>query len=230
MKRALLLLLLAVPLAAQVDVTVVNAIPNALSNETERDAEPSIAVDPADPRRIALSAFTPDPLMSGNAPIFVSTNGGASWELRPMVPGGNVTWDVSLRFGGLSGILYGAGIPEFSSLTHVMRKPDFTSAALPAILGSGNRDQPWVEAATVMTGAAPDRVYVTAGDGAVEQSLDAATAPPPAGLTIIDVNPVTGGCTQRNAPSVRSAIHPSGRIYVAYLRWNDCSRDPASGT
>ena len=41
---------------------VVNMIPNVFSGESNQDSEPNLAIDPADPRRIAGSAFTPDPL------------------------------------------------------------------------------------------------------------------------------------------------------------------------
>ena len=39
-------------------VKVVNMIPNSLSAETQRDSEPNVAVNPANPLRIAASAFT----------------------------------------------------------------------------------------------------------------------------------------------------------------------------
>ena len=42
-------------------IVVINMIPKALSGEAEQDSEPSLAVDPADPRRIVATAFTPDP-------------------------------------------------------------------------------------------------------------------------------------------------------------------------
>ncbi|MGA6946564.1 MAG: hypothetical protein WBZ00_02305, partial [Solirubrobacterales bacterium] len=88
---------------------VVNVIPNPLSDETRQDSEASVSANPANPRQIALSAFTPDPAGSGNAPIFVSTDGGNTWALNVCVPGGNMTGDISLRFSGTDGRLY-AGI------------------------------------------------------------------------------------------------------------------------
>ena len=42
-------------------VTVINMIPNSLSGETNRDSEPNVSVNPANPLQIAASAFTPDP-------------------------------------------------------------------------------------------------------------------------------------------------------------------------
>ena len=61
-------------------VKVVNMIPNSLSNETTRDSEPNISATFVDPSRIAASVFTPDPMGSGNAPIYVSTDGGDTWQ------------------------------------------------------------------------------------------------------------------------------------------------------
>ena len=55
---------------------VVNMIPNVFSGESNQDSEPNLAIDPADPRRIAGSAFTPDPLGGANAPIFVRPTAG----------------------------------------------------------------------------------------------------------------------------------------------------------
>lgn len=51
-------------------VEVINMIPHSLSGEDRMDSEPNITVNPANPRHMAASAFTPDPLLSGNAPIY----------------------------------------------------------------------------------------------------------------------------------------------------------------
>src|SRR5215207_9808303 len=69
-------------------IQVVNMVPKSLSNESEQDSEPHIAVNPTNPQQIAASAFTPDPMGGPNAPIYVSTNGGLTWTLNPIVPSG----------------------------------------------------------------------------------------------------------------------------------------------
>src|SRR5262245_32938690 len=81
--------------AAAGNVLVVNMIPKALSGETEQDSEPMIAVDPTDPKHIVGTAFTPDPIGGNLAPIYVSTDGGVTWTLRTVVPGGRVTGDIT---------------------------------------------------------------------------------------------------------------------------------------
>ena len=40
-------------------IKLVNMIPSSMSGETNQDSEPNIAVNPANPRQIAGSAFTP---------------------------------------------------------------------------------------------------------------------------------------------------------------------------
>ena len=71
-------------------VTVVNMIPQSLSNETFQDSEPNLAVNPANPLQIAGTAFTVDPAGGSNAPIFVSTDGGNTWSEVPALNGTSV--------------------------------------------------------------------------------------------------------------------------------------------
>jgi len=230
LRLAVAVLLAALPAAAQV-VTVVDIIPNSMSNETNRDSEPNVAVDPSNPQHIAASAFTPDPGNSGVGPVFVSTDGGVTWDVRTMLPGGNRTFDTTIRFGGISGVLYGGIIRFDNSDTDFLRKADFTLNGAATILTSrSSDDQPWTEAATFMSGAAPDRIYVGSNSSFnpadVDQSLDVATAAAPAGMSTVNVD---SGAGCRDAPSVRPAIHGSGRVYVAMLRFSACAASTATG-
>lgn len=209
-------------------VLVVNMIPNYMSNETNRDSEPNLAVNPANPTQIAASAFTPDPMASGSGPIFVSTDGGNTWILNVVLPGGNRTVDITLRFAGSSNVLY-AGIMRFdNSDMNILRKNNFTAPGLMTILvDRANEDQPYVEAATVLGGGGVglDRVYVGNNDfntapttATVDVSLDAATAAPPAGFNpdLIEASSTAG----QDGPSIRPAIHPDGTVYTAHFRWS----------
>ena len=92
-------------------VSVVNMIPHSLSGESLTDSEPNLAVNPSNTQQIAASAFTPDPMAGPNAPIYLSTDGGQTWVLNSIVPGGNPTHgtnDITLRFGSASNVLYAA--------------------------------------------------------------------------------------------------------------------------
>ncbi|HEX3557208.1 MAG TPA: hypothetical protein VIA62_28615 [Thermoanaerobaculia bacterium] len=212
-------------------IQVINMIPNSLSGETNRDSEPNVAVNPANPSQVAATAFTPDPLNSGNGPIFVSTNGGLTWTLNVVLPGGNRTVDVTLRFGGTSNILYAGIIRSDNSHMGLLRKSNFLAAGLmTTLLDRGNEDQPYTQATTVLggPGVGLDRVYIGHNDlsvfgttgktATIEQSLDAATAAPPANLTTQRIE-VRTTCNQ-DGPSIRPAFHADGTVYAAFFRWS----------
>jgi hypothetical protein len=218
-------------------VTVVNMIPKALSGETNQDSEPNLAVNPNNPLQMAGSAFTPNPSGGSFAPIYVSSDGGQTWSLNAIVPGASSfpTFDITLKFGGTSNVLYGGIIRADNTTLALLRTSNYVGASPMTVLLSRAPsasglidDQPWVQATTAAgVPGTPDRLYVASNDqltspksAHVDQSLDAATAAPPAGFT-------TGGITiasrsaagGQDGPSVRPAIHSSGRIYVAYFNW-----------
>ncbi|WP_028065298.1 hypothetical protein [Solirubrobacter soli] len=198
---------------------VVNVIPNTLSDETRQDSEASVTANPADPRQIALSAFTSDPAGSGSAPIFVSTDGGATWALNVCVPGGNMTGDISLRFSGSDGRLYGGILRADNGRMDILRAPSFPPVGLMTVLiDRAGPDQPWVEAAWAGAGGntTRDRVYVTANTGTAEAqfSLDAGTAGAPAGFgAAVDIEARAGS----DRPSVRTAVHRAGVVYATFI-------------
>jgi hypothetical protein len=213
-------------------VTVVNMIPNSMSNEVQRDAEPNITATFLDPSRIAASAFTPDPLSSGNAPLYVSTNGGATWSLVVSLPGGNKTNDTTLRFVGPSNVLYAGILRTDNSNLEILRKANFTAAGLmTTLVTKTNDDQPYVEGATAMAGAGvgSDRVYVGENDFAaasghtatIDLSLDAATTPPPAGFGTHSVE--TRTTSGQDGPPIRPAVHLDGTVYGLYMAWRSGS-------
>ena len=219
-------------------ISVVNMIPNSLSDETNRDSEPNLAVNPVNPLEIAASAFTPDPRNSGSGPIFISTDGGATWVLNVVLPGGNRTVDITLRFGGSSGVLY-AGILRLDTTDmNILRKAG--GSAMPGLMdilvSRADEDQPWVEAETVPSGPAVglDRVYVGHNDfnaapatATVEVSLDAATAPALAGFTPDRLE--VRGTLGQDGPSIRPAVHPDGIVYAAYFGWRGTSGGNPTG-
>lgn len=217
------------------DVFVINMIPKSLSAETNQDSEPNLAVNPASPHQIAATAFTPDPLSGTLAPVFVSSDGGHSWGLNLIVPGAGTnpvvgfylpTNDITLRFGGTSNVLY-AGIlraDTFGQLD-VLRTSNYLGAATMAVVETrANEDQPWVQATTAESVAGtPDRVYIGNNDfnsspitATVDLSLNAAAAVPGFGPQAITTRVPAAG---QNGPSIRSASHQDGTVYVAYFNW-----------
>jgi hypothetical protein len=222
------------------DVFVINMIPKSLSGEQNQDSEPNLAVNPANPLQAAATAFTPDPLSGPLAPIYTTTDGGKSWALNLIVPGAGAgaagfylpTADITLRFGGKSNVLY-AGIirADTSPITlNILRTGNYLGPAPMTILEArANEDQPWVQAITAENvGGTPDRVYVgnnrnpppPSPSATVDLSLDAATAPPPAGF---GPNALTArvptGTLGLNGPSIRPVVHQDGTVYVAFFNW-----------
>lgn len=211
---------------------VVNMIPNIFSGESNQDSEPNLAIDPADPRRIAGSAFTPDPLGGANAPIFVSVDGGLTWTLNNIVPSqaAAATGDITLAFGH-QGRLYAGILRRPGGLRlNILRTTDFTAPTVMTVLadrtGSGV-DQPYVEAARVFRGGGVgvDRVFVGNNDfnaamgrtATVDVSLDGAAAvpPPPSNFVARRIEPrATSG---QDLPPIRPAVHIDGTVYAAYF-------------
>lgn len=228
-------------------VLVVNMIPKSLSGEEHQDSEPTIAVNPANPRQIAASAFTPDPAEGPRAPIYVSIDGGNTWTLNSIVPStvadGSATADITVAFGTTSNTLY-AGIirypfPGDRTRLNILRTKNFQASALMTVLvdriGRGV-DQPYVQAATVTSGPAKgkDRIYVGDNDfngtggktATIDQSLDAARTKPTFSSVRIESRTTSG----QDGPSVRPAIHPDGTVYATFHAWRTFNDTTGAGT
>ncbi|MEU6592017.1 hypothetical protein ABZ923_22785 [Streptomyces sp. NPDC046881] len=219
-------------------LTVVDITPVALSGDRTQDAEPSLAVNPEHPEQIVATAFTPDPMGGSLAPVYVSTDGGHTWVMRSIVPGGTAdlgTGDISVGFASEGGALY-AGILNAQASQHrilrmqILRSADIASSAAMEVLVSRDEvDQPWVQAGSVrVNGTARDRVYVSNNDlgqqprsAAVDVSGDARTDPAPAGFrrTTVEQRTTSG----QDGPPVRTALHPDGTVYAAFESWSDAA-------
>lgn len=156
------------PTAAQ-KVTVVDVIPNFMSNEQNDDSEANLAVDPASPSKMAASAFFFNPKKPNLGSIFLSTNGGLAWTVQPILPGSTSVCatsfcDITLRFGGTSGKLYvsaltGKTVNMKDTLVYqVNRFDDVFGSPSPVLLEQRSGtipdvpDQPYIQATTVLGG------------------------------------------------------------------------------
>jgi hypothetical protein len=235
--------------ASREAVLIVNMIPQSLSGETNQDSEPSITVNPANPRQIAASAFTPNPAGGDRAPIFISVDGGQTWALNAIVPSsagwGSVTADITVAFGSASGVLY-SGILRYpphdpeSTRLNILRTKNFQSMDLMTVLvdreGSGGVDQPFVRAVTVGVGPdkGKDRVYVGDNDlnrtdgrtATIEQSLNAAGSPSRFSKVRLESRDTPG----QDGPTVRPAVHPDGTVYAALHSWRTYDESTGFGT
>lgn len=209
-------------------IKIVNIVPQTLSGETNQDSEPNIAVNPANPLQIACTAFTPNPLGGANAPIYVSTNGGDTWTLNNIIPGGGSlgTGDITLRFAGNTNHLFSGILSGSSGAFQVHRTTNFTSSTAATQLESrASEDQPYVQAATIGSGssAGKDGVYIGVNDfnasggktATLEQTLDGAASAPAFSSIRLEKRSTSG----QNGPQVRPAVHRDGTIYAAFYRW-----------
>jgi hypothetical protein len=232
---------LAVPIAAQ--NRLVNMVPNNRSGETNQDAEPTITVDPNNYNRIVGSAFTWDNLTGGpnltnTAPVFVSTDRGATWTLAFIVPSlagaGFPTGDINISFsstpsGAVNGTswLYGGILSSTGSPRPmlVLRAQDPFSAAVMTQLSNrpGNVDQPHAKALTSFWDG-QDRVYVGFNNGwgcvilggrtaTLDVTQDGKVAVPTMTLDLIEArnNACQNGFAQVPAP------HLDGTVYAAFI-------------
>jgi hypothetical protein len=210
-------------------------IPNDQSDEANDDSEPTLAVDAANALRMAGTAFTPNPNGGSNGPIYLSTDGGITWKLNAIVPSqtGSTsgTGDITVRFGSSSSVLYGGilRLPDsiFAPRMNILRAPNFAAANPMDILvdqtGKG-LDQPFVQAISIN---GKDRVYVGCNDfnapngktATIYCSLDAATAPAPAGFQPIRIETRSTGSAEQDGPAIRPAVHLDGTVYAAFFGW-----------
>ena len=222
-------------------VLIVNMIPKSLSGETHQDSEPTIAVNPKNPRQIAASAFTPDPSHGPRAPIYISTDGGATWTLNSIVPStvadGSATADITVAFGSSSDILY-AGIIRFpfsgaQTRINILRTTDFQSSTTMKVLvdrqGAGV-DQPYVQA---ITRGGKDLVYVGDNDfnapsgntATIDQTLDGGASKPTFKKIRIESRTTSG----QDGPPVRPAVHADGTVYAVFHSWKSFDNQTGEG-
>ena len=209
-------------------INVINMIPATLSSETNQDSEPDITVNPNDPDVIVASAFTPNPTgATATAPVFISSNGGSTWVLNNIVPSGNgMTGDITVAL-SRNNVLYAGILRGGAGLSmRILRSATYTGAGAMTQLLSRGSDQPYARVYSPMGGPQVnnDHLYVghneTAAAGTpsatFEQSLNAATAAAPAGLTttLLEQRTPSG----QDGPPVRQAIHPDGTVYGLYIQ------------
>src|SRR5216684_4071110 len=67
-----------------------------IGGDANQDSEPFLAIQTANPQVMVASAFTPNPVSStGNAPVYVSQDGGSSWVLNAITPVPRMTCDIT---------------------------------------------------------------------------------------------------------------------------------------
>ena len=234
---------------------LVNLIPNNRSGETNQDAEPTIAVDPNDFTRLTGSAFTWDnlnqgPMVTATAPIYVSSDRGATWTLSFIVPSsvgsGFPTGDINPNYSSiLSGSLahttswlYTGTLSATSAAfpMTVLRSQDPFGTTVMTTLDTrtGNVDQPHVKALTSFWNV-QDKLYVGFNNGfgclsapngrssTIDVSQDGKIAAPAFALNAINTR--NSACQDGFAQV--PAIHLDGTVYAAFIyNWSGSANQP----
>ena len=146
---------------AVTQTVIVDVIPTKLNKEHQQNSEPNIAVNPANPQQILLSAFGSG--LSNNQ-VYFSNDGGTTWKLFQYTTVGDQTlaWSDA-------GIAYIAELSPSASRIFVgkQKKPTAKKHKFRILPKSnfnpsqGGPDQPWIDAITV---DGTDRIYVSFND------------------------------------------------------------------
>jgi len=234
-------------------IRVMNVVPASLSAETNQDSEPFLAVQTANPLVMVISAFTPNPISNtGNAPVYVSQDGGNTWVLQFVAPARWTTCDITHAMAtGANhprGDLYAASLACQGSTTRLDESEtgDVSSGSVMSVHSTrSNVDQPFVRALAFGAHAlqkSNDHVYVGINDfnkpngrtATVDVSVNGGRT---YNSVSIESRP-TGG---QDGPSVRPAIAADNTVYAAFFGWRSFSgttatsdivvvRDDAGGT
>jgi hypothetical protein len=222
-------------------VVLVNMIPKSLSFETNQDSEPTLAVNPVNPLEMAGTAFTPDPGGGNLAPIYVSTDGGNTWVLNSIVPSdaasGSMTADITVAFSSSTSVLY-AGIIRLPIVNDATRlnvlstKNFLSSTKMKVLVDRMNVDQPYVEAATVTSGAdkGKDRVFVGSNDFGGPNGKTATIDRSSDGTKFSKVRIESRTTSGQDGPSVRPAIHADGTVYAVFHAWRTLDKTTGDQT
>lgn len=223
-----------------VDTVVNNTDPNLKNTDLFNDGETSIAVNPKDTNQIAITAFSGS--WGAAAPIWVSTNGGATWTKQftvnpppgvlPLGGPADQTIDYSER-GLLAGTFLnvGAGVNIYSAFSTNLTTPSFNFFQSPPgvaqktthLNGVNNEDQPWLLIARrpLQTGepiSANERVFVAYDDFNTAPDMHVAAAPADEPMQFL-VDRRTGFSTGGVNPGHRLATDPrNGWVYSLFQR------------
>ena len=205
-------------------IKVVDLIPASLSGETNQDSEPFLAIQKDNPQVMVASAFTPNPFSNtGNAPVYVSQDGGKSWVLNAITPVQRMTCDITHAMATGEnhprGDLHAGTLACASSIILDESETNDVSSSTTMTVQTtrDNVDQPFVRALGVSSG---DRIYVGVNDfnqpnghtATVDVSVDG-------GATYKSFPIETRKTMGQDGPSVRPAIAADGTVYAAFFGW-----------
>src|SRR5439155_26064623 len=209
--------------AEQAHTKVVDLIPASLSGETNQDSEPFLAVQAVNPQVMVASAFTPNPISNaGNAPVYVSEDGGNTWVLSAITPVQRMTCDITHAMATGEnhprGDLHAGTLACVASVTlDESETTDVSSSTAMSVQSTrSNVDQPFVRALAISNS---DHIYVGVNDfnqpnghtATVDVSVDG-------GATYKSVSVEARNTMGQDGPSIRPTRPPLpceiGRAHV----------------
>lgn len=210
--------------AAPLQVKVVNLIPASLSGETNQDSEPFLAIQPANPQVMVASAFTPNPISAtGNAPVYVSQDGGNTWVLNAIAPAQRMTCDITHAMAAGEnhprGDLHAGTLACTSAITLGESETiDVSSSTIMNVQSTrSNVDQPFVRALAISDS---DHIYVGVNDfnqpGGHTATVDVSAD---GGATYKSISIEARDTMGQDGPSIRPAVAGDNTIYAAFFGW-----------
>lgn len=210
--------------AALLQVKVVNLIPASLSGETNQDSEPFLAIQPANPQVMVASAFTPNPISAtGNAPVYVSQDGGNTWVLNAIAPVQRMTCDITHAMAAGEnhprGDLHAGTLACTSTITLGESETIDVSSSTRMNVQSmrSNVDQPFVRALAISNS---DHIYVGGNDfnqpGGHTATVDVSAD---GGTTYKSISIEARDTMGQDGPSVRPAVAGDNTVYAAFFGW-----------
>jgi hypothetical protein len=194
--------------------TIKDVATNATDPFNLADTEPSIAVDPANPLRIAIVSFSEPWGPATGAPVWMSTDGGVTWSKIKVIPqpptGLRGPGDQKIAFDSTGRVLIAELDVGFNDF--IYRQTGASGTPLTAGSSYGN-DQPHLDVDKTAASPCFNRVYspwlntaISPARSNVERSADF-------GVTVNDV--VAGSPSFANR-TTRIAVAPSGQAYIIY--------------
>ena len=208
-------LILAIPGAASA-ATIVDIASDASDPLNLADTEPSIAVNPVDPLKIAVVSFSENWGPNDMAPVWKSDDGGATWrkvfQIPQPAPGLSGPGDQKIAFGSTGKLFVaelgiGGGIQDF-----VFRQTGGPDAPLTAGAAYGD-DQPHLDVDKAAGGGCLNRLYSPWLNFALANPRSTVSESVNEGAAMTDVDAGDPAFPNR---TTRIALAPNGKAYIVY--------------
>lgn len=210
---AVALMMMTFPLSGTAQ-TIKDVATNATDPTNRADTEPSIAVDPANPLRIAIVSFSEPWGPAVGAPVWMSTDGGVTWTKIRVIPqpptGFSGPGDQKIAFDSTGRVLIAE--LDFGFNDFIYRQSGAFGTPLTAGAPYGN-DQPHLDVDKTVTSPCFNRVYSPWLNTAVSPNRSNVERSSDFGATVAAVVAGSGAFPNR---TTRIAVAPNGRAYIIY--------------